>query len=148
MSLKILTLCINVNVTFCSNTQYKFSTVQKLCVRVFTVKEFVWNLEVRILLLFSFKWGMYRVVQNYWYCEGKYGCGVCLTPPKSYMSFFFHKNNIFQHFTSRKFPKYCAKFWKIMSVNWIILHPYFRNDNFSKDRNYSFLIEILFTKLS
>ena len=90
----------------------------------------------------------YRVVQNYWYCEGKYGCGVCLTPPKSYMSFFFHKNNIFQHFTSRKFPKYCAKFWKIMSVNWIILHPYFRNDNFSKDRNYSFLIEISFTKLS
>ena len=56
----------------------------------------------------------YRVVQNYWYCEGKYRCGVCLTPPKSYMSFFFHKNNIFQHFTSRKFPKYCAKFWKIM----------------------------------
>ena len=91
---------------------------------------------------------IYRVVQNYWYCEGKYGCGVCLTPPKSYMSFFFHKNNIFQHFTSRKFPKYCAKFWKIMSVNWIILHPYFRNDNFSKDRIYSFLIEILFTKLS
>ena len=91
---------------------------------------------------------VYRVVQNYWYCEGKYGCGVCLTPPKSYMSFFFHKNNIFQHFTSRKFPKYCAKFWKIMSVNWIILHPYFRNDNFSKNRNYSFLIEILFTKLS
>ena len=91
---------------------------------------------------------LYRVVQNYWYCEGKYGCGVCLTPPKSYMSFFFHKNNIFQHFTSRKFPKYCAKFWKIMSVNWIILHPYFRNDNFSKDRNYSFLIEISFTKLS
>ena len=99
----------------------------------------------------AFKWydeAMYRVVQNYWYCEGKYGCGVCLTPPKSYMSFFFHKNNFFQHFTSWKFHKYCAKFWKIMSVKWIILHPYFRNDNFSKDRNYSFLIEILFTKLS
>ena len=94
---------------------------------------------------------IYRVVQNYWYCEGKCGCGNCFidaTPPKSYMSFFFHKNNIFQPFTSWKFHKYCAKFWKIMSVKWIILHPYFRNDNFSKDRNYSFLIEILFTKLS
>ena len=91
------------------------------------------------------------MVQNYWYCEGKCGCGNCFidaTPPKSYMSFSFHKNNIFQPFTSWKFHKYCAKFWKIMSVKWIILHPYFRNDNFSKDRNYSFLIEISFTKLS
>ena len=52
---------------------------------------------------------LYKVVQNYWYCERKSGCGICsidATPPKSYMNFFFDKNNISEHFTSRKFHKY------------------------------------------
>ena len=52
---------------------------------------------------------IYRVVQNYWYCEKKSGCGICsidATPPKSYMNFFFDKNNISEHFTSRNFHKY------------------------------------------
>ena len=114
--------------------------LRRQLVKIFHMKSHIWNLfqyfspmsnnsgreenEIAFLINFDLwkasshftfcQYDIYRVVQNYWYCEGKCGWSICFIdamPSKSYMSFFFHKNNTLLHENSinivQNFEKSC-----------------------------------------